>query len=551
MRVDKGSFQNSSKRVCIYIIIIVIFNAFSPKVYAEDGVVDQAKEILKSYYVDNLPEGVLKATTINEMLEYLKDPYTQHFETDKVNDFLNVFNMKFVGIGILNEMIEMGARVVSIMPDSPALEAGIEEGDIIVNVNDNKTSGLSLNEAVTLINGEEGKAVVLSIIRRGELLSFTIIPEKIPYPTVTGEVIGDDIGYIRINSFGDITFNEFKYILGNLRKKEVTSYIIDLRNNPGGYLKTVVDIAGYFIGNNVAMIVQDRFDDKARIEAAAQNDMINEPVVFLVNEGSASAAEILAAAVKDYKKGILVGTNTYGKGVAQSVFKLSDGSLLKATTLKFLSPFGEPIESVGVKPDVVVSNMDSLLAGEVLLEDIDEYSSEGRYVSLDIGSSEVQINLNRLKNWNQWEIYRQIIHNATSISTTINRLESLQVGYLLGAIPKLQYVEVPKTIYRAGERASFKLSSLGYGKKVQYRAVLYDEEKKMSYDLWNTKDNYYEVWKPNGDMEFTVGFPVNKPGNYRIKIFVKRAGVDKTKTAIRDMECDSYVEEIPFVVLAT
>jgi C-terminal peptidase prc len=436
------------------------------------------------------------------------------------------------------------------MPDSPAIEAGIEEGDIIVGVNDNKLIGLSLGEAVALINGEEGKPVVISISRSGELLSFTIMPKKIPYPTVTGEVIGDDIGYIRINSFGELTFNEFKHTLGNLRRREVISYIIDLRNNPGGYLMTVVNIAGYFIGSNVAMIVQDRLDAKGRIEATILEDMITEPVVFLINGGSASAAEILVAAVKDYKKGVLVGTSTYGKGVAQSVFKLNDGSLLKATTLKFFSPFGAPIEGIGVKPDVMITNMDSLLAGEILLGDMNEYYREGRYVSVDIGEKETQIDLNSLKNWNQWETYRQIIQNATSVSTTINKNERLEVNYLLGVVPKLQYVEIPKTIYRVGERASFKLCSPGYGNKVQYRVALYDEEKMETYDLWDTKDNYYEKWKPNGDMEFTIGFPVEKPGKYRIKIFVKRAGLDKSKTAISDMECDSYVEEIPFVVVA-
>lgn len=550
MRVYKECLKNSSKKACIYIVIFVMLNAFSPMVYAKDEVVDQAKEILKSYYIDKLPEGVLKATTINEMLEYLKDPYTQHYELNQIDDFLNIMNMKYVGIGVINEIIEMGARVESILPNSPALEAGINEGDIIVEVNGNKMSGLSLNKAAQLINGEEGVPLNLSISRRGEPINLTIIPKKIPYPTVTGEVIDDDIGYIRINIFGDLTFNEFKYVLGNLRLKEVTSYIIDLRNNPGGYLKTVVDIAGYFIGDNVAMVVQDRLKDKASLDATAQEDIINEPVVFLINGGSASASEILAAAIKDYKKGILVGSNTYGKGVAQSVFKLSDGSLLKATTLKFFSPFGEPIDGVGVKPDVNIAKIDPLLAGQMLLGSINEYSSGGRYVSVDVGDIESQINLNSFNSWNQWEIYRQIINNAASVTTTINRSESLQVNYLLGVIPKLNYVEVPKTIYKAGERISFKLCSPGYGDKVQYRAVLYDEELKKTYDLWKTRDNYYDKWKPNGDTEFTIGFPAAKPGKYRIKIYVKRAGIDKSKTAIKDMECDSYVEEIPFVVAA-
>lgn len=549
MRGYKGCFKNSSKRVCIYIVIFVLFSAFSPIVYAKDEVVDQAKEILKSYYIDKLPEGVLKATTINEMLEYLKDPYTQHYETDQVEDYLNIMNMKFVGIGVINEMTEMGARVVSILPDSPALEAGIIEGDIIAAVNDNKMSGLSLDKAAELINGEEGIPLVLSISRRGEPISITIIPKKIPYPTVTGEVIDNDIGYIRINTFGDLTFNEFKYVLGNLRLKEVTSYIIDLRNNPGGYLKTVADIAGYFIGDNVAMVVQDRLSDKASLNATKQKDIINEPVAFLINDGSASASEILAAAIKDYKKGILVGSNTYGKGVAQSVFKLSDGSLLKATTLKFFSPFGEPIEGVGVKPDVKIANIDPLLAAKMLLRSINKYSSGGRYVSVGIGDMEFQIDLNSFNSWNQWETYRQIISNAAFVTTTINKGESLQANYLSGMIPKLHYAEVPKTIYKAGERVSFKLSSPGYGNKVQYRAVLYDEEQKKTYDLWKTRDNYYDKWKPNGDTEFTIGFPAARPGKYRIKIFVKRAGIDRSKTAIKVMECDSYVEEMPFVVL--
>lgn len=547
--IKKCNTREFYKRRRICLIVFIIIKLLSPTARAKDELLDQAKAILESYYINKLPGEVYKATSITEMLNYLKDPYTQYYDRDNVEVFLNILNMKYTGIGVISESIDMGVRVLSVLPDSPANVAGIEEGDIILSVNSDQLKGLEHSKAAELLNGTEGSILELEVIRKGEMVKFKLAPEIIPYPTITFEIINENIGYIRISSFGNLTCKEFNNALSILKRKGVHNYILDLRNNPGGFIKVAADIAGFFIGDRVVMEVQDKLYGRTAIRSERHEEELTEPVVVLINGGSASAAEIFAAALRDYKKAVLIGNSTYGKGVAQSIFKLKDGSMLKATTLRFYSPLGVAIDGKGVMPDLVTSKLDAKLVGQVFLEDFNKYSSEGRYVEHLIGGHRVSFNIENLNTELKWECYRQIINNSSNIYTNINCDERTNKDFNMGRLPKIQYVEIPKTVYRVGERVKFKLSAGLYTGKVEYRCTLYDETENKYIDLWETSDKYYDKWKPSGGEVFTVGFPINKPGNYRISFYVKRANIGKENTALITRECDSYVEEIPIIIV--
>jgi hypothetical protein len=392
--------------------------------------------------------------------------------------------------------------------------------------------------------GEEVSYIYLDkyeIIKNGNSVEISIMPRKLSYPTVVGELINNHIGYIRIMSFGSITSEEFNKKLYELKNSNADSFIIDLRNNPGGYLYSAINIAGHFIGQSTAIIVEDKVNGRFSIKADKHVDIINQPVIFLMNEFSASASEILLCAVRFYNTDFFIGENTYGKGVAQSVFKFDDGSVLKTTTLKFYTPDGREINNIGIAPNIKVNNVDPLIAAELLLKDNKKNVTRAGFAMLNIDNKEYVINLEDIHSKDHWEAYRHILSTAKSLIMIDNQKSNKLV-------PKIQFAEMPITSYKVGNRISFKLSAPNYSKKVQYRAILWDESTNSYRDIWNTQDCYYNKWIPNGNGIFTVGFTATKPGNYRIKFFAKRSGIENKYTALKGMNCDSYIGEVPFIV---
>lgn len=545
----KKRIKKITKILIVYITTIIItLNMFAINVHANEDILNQIKDTLKRYYIGEIPDSVLNATTIEEIFDFLGDPYTQYFTKGEFDDFLNEVDMKITSIGADLEKADDGIKIVSVFSNSPAKEAGIMPGDVICEVNGQSVISIPYSKAISLINGEEGITVNLKIIRDGNVLDFSLLPRKIPYPTVTGEIINEHIGYIHISSFGSITGEEFGEKLDELKGKNVDSYIIDLRNNPGGYLYPVLDIAGYFIGNKTSFILEDNIEGRYSIKAYVHDEKIEDPVIFLSNEFTASASELLLAAIRDYNKGFILGENTYGKGVAQGVFKLDDGSVLKTSTLKFFSPFGKEIKSTGITPDLKINMVDPLYAAELLLSS-SKVSNEDICTRVKLYNTIFDINTSRIKDKNYWEAYRTILNKASYYSVLKNKevLSTIKDGEKI--IPQVSFVEIPKTQYMSGERVSFQLTADNYKNRIQYKAMLWSEESNTYTNLWNTKDGYYENWKPKGNEVFTIGFPLSKPGCYRIKIFAKRVGVLANKTLIKAMGCDYYMGEIPFVVL--
>lgn len=525
-----------------FLAIIFIFSLFTINVNASvsDAALDRIKQIIRQDYIEEVPEEVFDAQSIEDFVKQLGDPYTKYFSAKEYTAFTNQIDMKFVGIGIHLEMVPEGVKVVSLIEGSPAEEMGIKPEDIILSADGTSLAGLSSEEAVNLVMGEEGTVVKLKVKRGVNILDIDIVRKEIQTPTVIGSMVNNHIGYIQLESFGNETPKDFGDVLQNLENQNADSYIVDIRNNPGGYMSAALDIAGYFIGNKTAMVVEDKNKNKENLQGIKHNELIDKPIVFLINEYSASASEILAAAVKDYGKAYFIGTNSYGKGVAQSLYEFTDGSALKTTTMRFLSPLGKVINKVGISPNLEIEDMDPLLAGELLLGNSKNTSANGRYISVELDNKNFQINLNDIKNEEYWNAYKHIISKSSLISLLNNNVQKIVVPEIKLTSPVIQY--------KAGERVAFKLNTPNYGGRVQYRVMLWDDATKAYRDLWSTGDRYYTGWKPYGNETFTIGLPISKTGNYRLKVFVKRAGIENSKTALTGMNCDSYLGEIPFTV---
>lgn len=549
MLIGKSYKTKRRKNILIgFVVVILVLNIINVQAFADENVVGEIKDILNNYYIDEVSQDVLSKDSANDIIKDLNDPYTQIMNKD---DFNSIVNNTFFGIGVTIEMTEIGAVISSVMVNSPAMEAGLKEGDIIIVADNNYLKGLSASNALSILNGKAGVKSELKLLRKNEVIIINVKPETVYYPTVFSNIVDKQIAYIHIMSFGENTLDEFKYKVNSLNTESVNSFIIDLRNNPGGYIYSAVEIAGYFLNDgikdNTVAIAQVKNGSKFKFKANDKSKAIDKPTVFLVNKYTASAAEVLAACVQDYKTAVVIGETTYGKGVAQSTFKLSDGSILKATTLKLYSPNGRDISNGGIAPDIFFNKVDSLLAGELLSVGTNKLSSNSKIANAVINKKNYYIDINRIANKDYWEAYRQIISQATSIDVS-NYSQLNQGNKVVKNYPIIKYTEVPKAEYKVGDRVSFKVNSPNYNGQVQYRAMLWNENEGRYINLWDTKDFYYDKWKPRGKDVFTISFPVTKIGNYRIKVFAKRSGIANSKGVLKGMNSDSYLYEVPFKV---
>lgn len=389
--------------------VLIIASFFYTTAYADSGLLDEARNIIKKYYIENVSDETLNKPTIKEMVDSLNDPYSEYFSKQEFNDFVNSINMKFSGIGVHIDIVPEGVKVVSVIEGSGAEAAGIKAGDIITEADGHSLAGVSQEEAVSYIRGDEGTIAHLKVKRDGKILSFNVTRKQITTPTVEGRIINGHTGYIKISSFGEDTADDFGNKLFELNKKNPSNYIIDLRDNPGGYLDTALNIAGYFIGDSSVVKVRDRDGDEEDYKGYKHTLKIDKPVIFLTNGYSASASEVLSGAVKDHKKAFLVGTRTFGKGLVQTMFGLSDGSYIKLTVLKFFSPDGNAINKVGITPDFVVDKVDSELVAELLSGDSGNTHNKTGYAKVKIGDREFEVDLGLARQSKYYDAYRCIL----------------------------------------------------------------------------------------------------------------------------------------------
>lgn len=373
----------------------------------------EARYLVQNYYINNVPDSVLNMPTIDGIVKGLNDPYSAYFTAKKANDFVGAINNSYCGIGVYIDVVPQGLKVTGVMDDSPALAVGIKPGDIITKADNHTLAGLSSEEAVQYVKGPENSTVAIEVLRDGKVNDFIATRKNINAPTVQGSIINNKTAYIRISSFGDKTPAEFKDKLDELKKSSPDSYIIDLRDNGGGYTNSAYDIAGYFIGARPVVRLVDKNNDAYIVDAKAKAETVDKPTIFLVNENTASASEILSGAVKDYKDAFFIGNVTYGKGCAQNMYQLSDDSVIKLTIMNFYSPNGNTIQKVGITPDLKVGdNLDSLGAALLLSGDAGKTMDKRGYIRVRVSNHYFEVNLSTAKQSDYSEAFSYILNNC-------------------------------------------------------------------------------------------------------------------------------------------
>ena len=315
------------------------------------------KDKINSEYVGNVDENTLQEYAIKGYVAGLNDIYSEYFTKDEMTDFSNETIGTYVGIGVtMTKDSEKNQIVVyGVTPNSPAEEAGIKVNDVIIKVDGNDCTGDDFETIPNKILGQEGTKVSVTVLRDGKELTFDMKRRKIVNQTITSELLDDNIGYIYLSSFEDNTYEQFKSAYDDLISKGAKSLIVDLRNNGGGIVKEATDIGDLFTDKGKVLLIESDKDKKEIKTYSKQDKTINMNVVLLVNEYSASASEILAGILKDdVENATIVGTKTYGKGVIQSLYTLSDGSGLKLTTDEYFTPNHNEINKIGITPDEIV-----------------------------------------------------------------------------------------------------------------------------------------------------------------------------------------------------
>ena len=315
------------------------------------------KEFIEDKYIGEIDEEKMVKSAIKGYVEGLDDIYSEYISPDEMKEYMETTNGKYVGVGIYIASTKTNQIIIlSPIKGSPAEEAGLRSADIITKVNGVEYTGEELSEASSAMKGEEGTKVKIEILRGEETLEFDIERRTVRVNSIETNTLENDIGYIEITSFDDGTYEEFKQKYNELKQKNIKSLIIDLRNNGGGIVQESLKIADMMVEKGKTLLITTSKHEGEDVTKASDDKEINIPIIFLVNENTASASEILVAAVKENEENCtIVGAKTYGKGVIQTIYNLLDGGGLKLTTNEYFTPNRNTINKVGIEPDYAVS----------------------------------------------------------------------------------------------------------------------------------------------------------------------------------------------------
>ena len=346
-------------RVLLYFIIFSINGhaKSSTDIYEKIDLFGEVLEKIKKEYVDDVNQSEAIDSAINGVLQSL-DPYSAYMSPELFENMQTDTQGKFGGLGIEIGMESGVVKVISPIDDTPAAKAGIKAGDYIVKIGKTQVQGKSLMEAVKLMRGPVGTPIELTIRRKGEkkALIKKVVREIIVVKSVEAKLLKNKIGYLRLKSFNSNSSDQLIKKIDIFENKEkANGYILDLRNNPGGLLTQAINITDFFLDDGEIVSTKGRKVFENRRFFAKKGDKLNgKPLIVMINNGSASASEIVAGALKDHKRAIILGEKTYGKGSVQSIIPLSDGGGMRLTVSKYYLPSGESISEIGVEPDIFV-----------------------------------------------------------------------------------------------------------------------------------------------------------------------------------------------------
>ena len=344
--------------IFIYLFFVQAVNSSENEIYNKIDLFGEVLEKINKEYVDEINQSEGMDSAINGLLQSL-DPYSAYMSPEIFNEMQTETSGEFGGLGIEVGMESGVVKVISPIDDTPASKAGIKAGDYIVKIDNIQVQGKSLSEAVDLMRGSVGSEIELTVRRRGEkkALTFKIVREIIQIKSVKAELLEKSIGYIRLTSFNENSGKQIKKEIQKFEKNNnAKSYILDLRNNPGGLLSQAIKISDFFLDNGEIVSTKSRKKSENKKWFANKGDLTNgKTLVVLINYGSASASEIVAGALKNHKRAILLGENSYGKGSVQSIIPLKNKGAIRLTVAKYYLPSGESISEVGVSPDIEIS----------------------------------------------------------------------------------------------------------------------------------------------------------------------------------------------------
>ena len=351
-----------TKRFFLFFIILLFTfqKSFSENtdIYKKIDLFGEVLEKISKEYVDEVDQSKSMDSAINGLLQSL-DPYSAYMTPESFEGMQTETSGEFGGLGIEVGMEAGVVKVISPIDNTPASKAGLKAGDYIVKINNTQVQGKSLMEAVELMRGPVGSSIEITVRRRGvkKALIFNIMREVIQVQSVKSELIDNNIGYIRLTSFNENSSEQIKEKINKLNKnKELKGYILDLRNNPGGLLSQAIKISDFFLENGEIVSTRSRQASENRKWFAKKGDLTNgKTLIILINYGSASASEIVAGALKDHKRAIILGENSYGKGSVQSIIPLKNRGAIRLTIAKYYLPSGKSISEVGVTPDIEVA----------------------------------------------------------------------------------------------------------------------------------------------------------------------------------------------------
>ena len=351
-------------KIIIFFILLNLFlvknflSASEENIYDKIDLFGEVLNKINKEYVEEIDQSEAMDAAINGVLQSL-DPYSAYMSPESFEVMQTETSGEFGGLGIEVSMEAGVVKVISPLDDSPAYEAGVKAGDYIVKINNIQVQGKTLNEAVEIMRGPVGSDIEITVRRKGvkKALVFNITRKIIKVRSVKSKIIDNNIGYIRLTAFNENSSNQIKKKINEFNKNEnIEKFILDLRNNPGGLLSQAIKITDFFLSSGEIVSTKSRQENENRKWFAQAGDILNgETLVVLINNGSASASEIVAGALKDHKRAILVGENSYGKGSVQSIIPLRNKGAIRLTISKYYLPSGESISEVGVSPDIVVA----------------------------------------------------------------------------------------------------------------------------------------------------------------------------------------------------